>query len=458
MEVGMEEEKRIFSLLETSETSSGESKNFLDDVKESVKKLDDRKSSFLNNLFYFAFSIVIFFSLGLLKNGIMDIAILVFVIFIHELGHLIAMFLFGYKDKNILFIPLVGAIVFGKEKYPSRLKSALVSIAGPLSGILIGTIILLFYVKSRNMILNQIGITFIFINALNLLPFYPLDGGRFIEDILLYRNKYLEAIFKGGTMLLLTILFIVSKNWILTLFSVVGIFSIKYLFISFKILDKIKNDVRENYSYSGEIPESFVEKVVNVYLSIYKEVKLNAEEMARIIADIWRRIFIKEVSGIAASLMFFLYMFLFGLVLFSSALFISFEQKMPPDLSKWKVFEYEDFRVKFFGTPKKFVKEQGKGFFAIKMDLFQYNGIYLSYNVICMKLGGFFYFSKKDDINYFLKYSLKETIKRDFKFKEREYIGYREVDFKGKGNDIYIKGRAIDMKSKKTDSSCFRRG
>jgi hypothetical protein len=69
------------------------------------------------------------------------------------------------------------------------------------------------------------------LNVFNLLPFYPLDGGRFLQDLLFSRNRYLEAVFRvilGG----LTVLVGLAMGaWIL---AGVGGFVILFTGMAFK--------------------------------------------------------------------------------------------------------------------------------------------------------------------------------------------------------------------------------
>src|SRR3979409_137030 len=60
-------------------------------------------------------------------------AVLIFVttIFVHEMGHFIAMKIFGYKGINMTFVPFVGAYVSGEAVNFSRTKKCIVLLAGP---------------------------------------------------------------------------------------------------------------------------------------------------------------------------------------------------------------------------------------------------------------------------------------------------------------------------------------
>ena len=67
----------------------------------------------------FLLSLMAFVLIGTGNSGPSGIVILVVVLLLHELGHLAAMRLFGYRDTQILFIPLLGAAVSGVETHPA---------------------------------------------------------------------------------------------------------------------------------------------------------------------------------------------------------------------------------------------------------------------------------------------------------------------------------------------------
>src|SRR5436190_22704845 len=73
------------------------------------------------------------------------VILLVTVIFLHELGHLIAMKVFGYRGINMTFIPFLGAYVSGQATHFSKYKKIIMLLAGPLPGIIIGMVLLFLY-------------------------------------------------------------------------------------------------------------------------------------------------------------------------------------------------------------------------------------------------------------------------------------------------------------------------
>jgi Zn-dependent protease len=129
-------------------------------------------------------------------NTAVDIAILIGVLLVHELGHAVAMRAFGYKDVRIFFIPFLGAAASGRRIGVARWKQALVLLAGPVPGILAGCV--LGFIGGPPWT-NTLVLWLVIINGLNLLPVEPLDGGRLFQTLLYSRNRKLEIAIRGIT-------------------------------------------------------------------------------------------------------------------------------------------------------------------------------------------------------------------------------------------------------------------
>lgn len=129
-------------------------------------------------LSYFAFGLVFSFN---------SVLILLAVIFFHELGHIAAMYLFKYRDLQILFIPLLGAAATGKKENVAVWKQVMVYLMGPMPGIIIGIILIAFNKTWQAPFVYETAIMLLVINYLNLLPFVPLDGGHIVRLTIMER-------------------------------------------------------------------------------------------------------------------------------------------------------------------------------------------------------------------------------------------------------------------------------
>lgn len=113
--------------------------------------------------------------------------ILLGVLFIHELGHLTGMIMFGYRDRQILFVPLLGAVTTGTKDDATPMQKLIVYLLGPVPGIVLGYIALYLNITTHQKIWMDIALLMLVINYLNLLPVLPLDGGRVIETLIFSR-------------------------------------------------------------------------------------------------------------------------------------------------------------------------------------------------------------------------------------------------------------------------------
>lgn len=146
------------------------------------------------------------------------VLILLGVLFLHELGHLLGMVLFRYKDLQILFIPLFGAAAIGNEERAPVYQRVIVALMGPLPGILIGYLLFYLNLQHGNPLLFEISIVMLLLNYLNLLPIMPLDGGQILKLILLERFPRGQAAFTALSAALLVLAATMLKEpifWIL---------------------------------------------------------------------------------------------------------------------------------------------------------------------------------------------------------------------------------------------------
>jgi Zn-dependent protease len=144
------------------------------------------------------------------------IIVLLAVIFIHELGHFIAMKMFGYTDVKMFFVPMLGALVSGSKRTVSQRQRAIITLAGPIPGIAIGSVLYWLGMKNDDPFLIRSADIFIFLNAFNLLPLTPLDGGRLIETLFFSSKEKLRVIFIViSGLLLVWIAYYLKSFWLL---------------------------------------------------------------------------------------------------------------------------------------------------------------------------------------------------------------------------------------------------
>ncbi|HEX6191924.1 MAG TPA: site-2 protease family protein [Chitinophagaceae bacterium] len=176
---------------------------------------------------YLVLGYYIFHSLAML---LLITAIVIF----HELGHFFAMKYFRYNDLGIFFIPLLGAYVSGTKREVSQKESAIILLAGPLPGILLGLGCYLLWQQNHDLSvggvsLYTVSILLIVLNLINLLPVYPLDGGQLLNRVFLDEESWVGKAFIFLSALLMVWLAWKTdwKLWPLLIFPVMMLFRLQ---------------------------------------------------------------------------------------------------------------------------------------------------------------------------------------------------------------------------------------
>lgn len=108
--------------------------------------------------------------------------IIMFFCILHEIGHLIAGVLLKMKPEKIEIMPLGFSISFYKNFEDNKLKNIIVASAGPVMSLILA--ILCYCINLTNGKAVEAFYSNIIILLFNLIPLYPLDGGRILKEIL----------------------------------------------------------------------------------------------------------------------------------------------------------------------------------------------------------------------------------------------------------------------------------
>ena len=215
--------------------------------------------------------IFLFLFLFLLTSQIEMYIILMLFAIIHEIGHLVAGLILKFKTEEISFTPVGLSISFNveTEEYncdeknirPLNIKKAIIALAGPLTNLIISTIAIITAKFNTNFANTYIYQLIVFSNFLiatfNLIPIYPMDGGRFLNEVLKIAlgNKKAYNITYITSKTILIILTAISSIAILYLQNIAIIIIIAYLWY-LEVLEIRKYNRRKN-----------IEKIVNEYVN-----------------------------------------------------------------------------------------------------------------------------------------------------------------------------------------------
>lgn len=107
--------------------------------------------------------------------------VLVYLIFVHEMGHLVAARQKGIKTSPAIFVPFIGALISLKERPKDAATEAYLAYAGPLAGLISFLPAIPLFYWTHATVWGLMIFLGALLNLFNLLPVSPLDGGRIVS-------------------------------------------------------------------------------------------------------------------------------------------------------------------------------------------------------------------------------------------------------------------------------------
>ncbi|MBS4194820.1 site-2 protease family protein [Lederbergia citri] len=133
--------------------------------------------------------------IAIITGHFWQLLFLFMIVFTHEIGHAAAAAHFGWKIKRILILPFGGVCEVDEHGNRQINEDLVVILAGPLQHLIIAALIPVLVMLSflPTDFAKQISLYNIMILLFNLIPVWPLDGGKLVQLFLSTRHPYIKA-------------------------------------------------------------------------------------------------------------------------------------------------------------------------------------------------------------------------------------------------------------------------
>ncbi|MFD1705570.1 M50 family metallopeptidase [Siminovitchia sediminis] len=132
---------------------------------------------------------------AMLTGYFWELFILFLIVFVHELGHAAAASYFSWKIKQILILPFGGKCEVDEHGNRPLKEELVIVLSGPLQHIWLGAAV--FLLESAGLVSGEGAFIFHQFNTMvflfNLLPVWPLDGGKLLYLFLSVKKPFLSA-------------------------------------------------------------------------------------------------------------------------------------------------------------------------------------------------------------------------------------------------------------------------
>jgi stage IV sporulation protein FB len=161
-------------------------------------------------------------------------------VLVHELAHAFVANRLGYNVRQIYIDLFYGAAEIDLDHCPERDAIQIIG-AGPISNLLLGIVSFGLYVGTGIPFLTKMILVNVVLFIFNILPIYPMDGGRILRSLLMMKmssNRRLAKQISDWVSLIFSIALL--AYCIYTSSLMLGIFSLLFIYFALKELKFIK--------------------------------------------------------------------------------------------------------------------------------------------------------------------------------------------------------------------------
>ena len=255
-------------------------------LEKELSELHKRESNPWRGILMLIGTVILFILIASVNNTPLFVASLVVVLFIHELGHVIGMKAFGYKDVRMLFLPMLGAAALGRDDSPSATRQAIVSLLGPIPGIVLAIVAIIVFPVEHEAV-RMFAVVALFLNTINLLPLHPLDGARILQFTLFARAPRLRVFFQLVTLLGLIMLGFMFGEAIIGTIGVLLLFGIPMAWAEAKAATKLKSEMA---GITGPLPSEIPQERLQWFVNHFDQEASSNFKKPKVVAQMSQRI------------------------------------------------------------------------------------------------------------------------------------------------------------------------
>jgi Zn-dependent protease len=197
---------------------------------------------------------------GWMANGhttVASLAAFLLVLAANQLGHSFAMRGFGYRDRSVFFIPFFGSVAAGTKEDATPNQRAFVLLAGPLPGLVAGTVLSLTAARGlpKEHFLSMLTMNALVLNLIQLLPFPVFTGGQLAQLLLFRRHRLVEFAFRVVMGVALVAAAASFDLWVLAAIGVLSLYRLTGAWPIRKAADEIRARFGAISARAQELPD-----------------------------------------------------------------------------------------------------------------------------------------------------------------------------------------------------------